>query len=311
MNRFIRWILSSLAYLFYTVAVILLLLWWRFPADSVRKRLVHELNTTQSAWLWRIGSLEASLPPGIELGDMRLATRENPDLVLFEADSVRLRPDIRRLTGLETIPFRYTIRTMGGTVRGRTLLHLKTRRITGEETFEGLNLAALTGLRQKLRRPLSGSMSGTCTYDMALADPLRGTMRMDVRVANGFIGLRQPVFGLDQLDFSETTVSLDYADRLLTFARGRLDAKLLGADYSGTLALRSPLFMSELKLSGTIEPRPELLGRLQDTTVVTLIKSQLQSGRLAFNVSGTLLEPGIQFTGASGVLDGIIQGSGR
>jgi len=64
-------------------------------------------------------------------------------------------------------------------------------------------------------------------------------------------------------------------------------------------------------MQGFLAPRPELLSRLHDDAVVSLIKEQLRDGKLSFTVSGTLLEPGILFHGLSGVIDGVIERSAR
>ena len=77
------------------------------------------------------------------------------------------------------------------------------------------------------------------------------------------------------------------------------------------MVLADNLLNSGLNLQGSFEPRPELLGGLKDPNMIQLIKGQLRDGKLMFTITDTIQMPGISFEGASGVIDGMIQGRGR
>lgn len=121
----------------------------------------------------------------------------------------------------------------------------------------------------------------------------------------------QPVFGLSQLEFSRMTAAVNLRDGVITLEQGAVESRMLAGEYSGTVSLARPPQMSEVKIEGFMEPRPELLGTIKDSATLALIRNQLKEDKLSFTISGTLFEPGITFQGASGVIDGIIQGGAR
>jgi hypothetical protein len=116
---------------------------------------------------------------------------------------------------------------------------------------------------------------------------------------------------LDQVDFNVMTTNLSVKNRIVTIDNGVLDSRLFNVTYKGTLKLTDSLYTSGITLQGFIEPRPEMLGGMKNAAAVTLIKNQLQNNKLSFTINGTLIEPGILFKGASGIIDGIIDGGVR
>ena len=200
---------------------------------------------------------------------------------------------------------------MDGSLRGQGFLRAENRMLRCEGEAENLQLGGLTALWAMLDRTASGKLSGHYRFEGDWRDPAQGVFTAELRVAEGSLSLQQAVFGLAQLEFGEMTGSLELRERVLALTKGRVDSRLLAGEYNGTVTLANPLQISEMKIDGSLEPRPELLSNLRNQATVTLIKKQLRDNKLSFALSGTILEPGIQFRGASGVIDGVIQGGAR
>lgn len=312
MNKVLRWLAASVGYLLYTATVLVLLLWILLPNDSLRLWLQARLNMASPAFRWEIKELHAALPAGLVATDVRLQEAGATGEELLQVSELKVFPDLRELiASRKELPFRYQLRAVEGTLRGKASLLEEGNKLRCEGDAENLQLEGLTTLWARLGRTATGKLSGHYRFEGDWRDPYQGAFTAELRVAEGNISLQQPVFGLDQLEFGQMTGSLELRERVLTLTQGKLDSRLLAGEYSGTVTLANPLPMSEVKVDGTLEPRSELLSGLPNQATVILIRKQLRDNKLSFALSGTILEPGIQFRGASGVIDGIIQGGER
>jgi type II secretion system protein N len=312
MNKVLRWLAASIGYLLYTALVLVLLLWVLLPADSIRLWLQTRLNSASPDLRWEIADLQATLPAGLVASDVRLQEAGGAQEELLQVAELRIMPDLRSLlTSRAELPFRYQLRTTGGTLRGTASLLEEYAKLRCEGDAENLQLAGLTVLWTRIGRTATGKLSGHYRFEGDWRDPYQGVLTAELQLAEGSISLQQPVFGLDQLEFSQLTTTLELRDRVLALTGGTVESRLLAAEYSGTVTLDNPLLMSEVKIDGMLEPRSELLSSLRDQATVTLIRNQLRDNKLSFVLNGTMLEPGIQFQGSSGVIDGIIQGGER
>lgn len=311
MNKVLRWFAASVGYLVYTVLVLLLLLWFLLPADSVRLWLQAQLNAASPDLRWEIKELHAALPAGLVATGLRLqGADESEDL--FQVKELRITPDLRALfAGKGEFQFRYQLKALDGGLRGQATLLKDSGNLRCEGEAENLQLGKLTQLWTMLGRPVTGKLSGHYRFEGDWRTPYQGVLTADLRVAEGSFSLQQPVFGLDLFEFSQLTGSMELKNRALALTKGKVESRLLAGDFQGTVTLAESLPVSEVKVDGSLEPRPELLSGLRDQAVVTLIKKQLRDNKLSFALNGTMLEPGIQFQGASGAIDGIIQGGER
>lgn len=311
MKKFLHWILSILGYASYTIAVLVVLLWFLFPAESVRQWLAAKLGEQSNSLAWNIGDLHIAWPLSIVGLDIR-AVKKGGKEVFVQVDELKIRPDVTKIVRFaDESPVTYRASLLGGTVSGDASLDrgLGTVRCSGE--IRNVKLGGMDGVWQQLGRKGSGTLSGSFSYEGPWQGLLSGTVQADLAVADGSLEFLQPVFGLGSLDFNRLTTALSLRDRVATFENGKIESDLFGVDFAGTVTLADTLLGSGLDIKGSFEPRPEMLGSLKDPAVVQLIKGQLRENKLTFTLSDTLLEPGILFAGVSGVIDGIIQGSGR
>ncbi|MFZ5797929.1 MAG: type II secretion system protein GspN [Desulfobulbaceae bacterium] len=309
MKRFLRWLTASLGYLLYTTLVLALLFWLLLPGDSIRDWLENRLNAASPDLRWEIGKLAAALPPALVASKITVREEGEAGLELLQVAELRLMPDLRALLTVDrAIPFRYRVRMLDGTIEGKGVLPEDRGRLRLAGEAADLQLKNLTEFWNMVGRTASGILSGSFQFEGAWQRPAQGLLEAELHVADGNVSLQQPVFGLDQLAFGLLTGSLELREGVLTLAEGRLDSGLLAGEFGGSVVLRTPLVMSTLAVEGALEPRPELLSSLRDKATVTLIRNQLSDNKLSFVLNGSLLEPGIQFRGTAGIIDGIITG---
>ncbi|HER62744.1 MAG TPA: type II secretion system protein GspN [Desulfobacteraceae bacterium] len=311
MKTFIRLILSVLGYGVYTFAVLLLLLWFLFPAESVRVWLQAQLDRLNPALSWEIDELRVAWPLSVVARDIQAKQIDGGDL-LMDVNEVKFRPNIKGLTRVrQEWPVSYQVKFLDGAVNGVAALDRDQPKVKCSGEMKDLQIGGLEGIWQQMGRSGSGTLSGPFSYEGELPELLSGDLQADLIVKNGSIELLQPVMGLENLSFNQLTASLSLEDRVMTITGGEMDSNLFAADFGGTITLTDNLLGSGLDISGTFEPRPELMGGLKDPAVMQLIKGQLRDNKLNFQLSDTLLAPGMLFQGTSGVIDGILQGSGR
>ena len=312
MKRFVGWLFSSLGYVLYTVLVLVVLLWVLFPVDRVRVWLQAQINSTSPSFHWEIGALQRAWPISVVASGIRLKQDEEDREPLVQIDEVKIMPDIGGVLGVKTnIPVRYRVKILEGTVRGTGSYFMENGLVQCIGDMEGLELDKLKEIWRIMNRQAAGTMSGPFSYEGPWRKLPQGSLQSDLAVTDGVIALHQPVFGLSQLEFSRMTATLSLRDQVIALEEGAVESKMLAGEYSGTVSLTAPPLMSEVKINGSIEPRPELLGSIKDSATLALIRNQLKENKLSFAISGTLLEPGITFQGASGVIDGIIEGGAR
>ena len=312
MSRFLRWLASSIGYLLYTALVLVVMLWVLLPRQSIRLWLQGQLNTASPDLQWEIKEVNAALPGVLVATGLRLReTGTNGEEVLL-IDELRVLPDFKSLlASRKDVTLRYQLRTLDGSLRGTAALLEGGSKLRCDGEAQDLELGKLASLWNSLGRTVAGKLSGQYRFEGAWREPDQGSLTADLRAIDGGISLLQPVFGLEQLEFSQLAGSLQLQAGTMALSKGKFESRMLAGEFTGTLSLADTLALSQLKVDGSLEPRPELLGGLRDQAVVTMIKKQLRENKLSFALSGTVLEPGIQFRGVSGAIDGIIQGGGR
>ncbi|HDK43753.1 MAG TPA: type II secretion system protein GspN [Desulfobacteraceae bacterium] len=307
----IRKIFAALGYLGYTLAVLALLLWFLFPAASVRAWLETQLDGLNPELTWKIRGLGFTLPVGLVATDIRISNGDQTTpLLRIDRLAVRLDPAVL-LANKKEVPLSYTLQTLGGTVKGKAFVARAGSGMRCSGTMRNLQIGRMTGVWREMGRTAAGSLSGRFTWQGEWRRPALGALQADIVLSSGDIGLQRPILSLDRLKFNRMSVKVSLENGVVTLADGKVGSRLFSAGYGGTVTLMPYFQESGVNMRGFLAPRPELLSRLHDDAAVSLIREQLQDGKLSFTVSGTLLEPGILFHGISGVIDGVIERSAR
>lgn len=309
MKSFLHWILSVLGYGAYTLVVLVVLLWVLFPTESFRQFL--EARLEQQNITWEIGTLRIAWPLSLVGTNIKVVEKGGKE-VLVLVDELKVRPNIAGITRLAAEwPVSYRAGLLGGIVSGDASLDPQSGTVKCSGKINTVEIGAMEGFWRQFGRKGSGRLSGSFKYDGKWPDLLAGNIQADLAIADGSLELLQPLFGQERLEFKRVTTDLVFRNRIATFEKGKIDSDLFAVEFAGTVTLADTISGSGLDINGSFEPRPELLASLKDPTALQLIKGQLRENKLTFTLSDTLQEPGILFKGGSGVIDGIIEGSGR
>lgn len=298
----IRWLFRAVAYACYIVVVTIFLLWYLFPSEDVRSWLNGRLNSLYPAVSWQIEQLAFRLPARIVASGMSLRILETTgNAVRIEQASFDLDP--WQLLQAGTLAGTYRLALQSGTVDGMFHFVPETYHLEADGTVKELNIQHLQALLNQVERKISGNLSGTITFQGNLRHPRAGNAEGDFVCREGEVEFHEPVLGLSTMPYTEISGQGSLREEQLYLREGRLDSPFLAGEFSGTILPAVDLRMSGLKFAGELTPRPELFAGITDDLIKTLLRSQLEDGKLPFTVTGTLREPGILFRGLSVEID--------
>ena len=311
--RFLKLMIQAGGYLVYTLVVLVFMLWYQFPAAAVKAKVEAELHKHTPDLEWEIGNISPSLPIAVRLNDVKISSSGSGSgkkkKTVVKIDSLSLRPDLLAYRRNGKLSVGYSLKIFGGKVSGR--LHLAddyTMQYNGK--VDGVKAGVLNTLHD-FDRVVLGTLSGNFTGKGKLDGMPVIELQGDVKLQKGTISLQEPVLGMEQLVFNEVNCQIKYDSGMIDISNGKLESRLLAADYAGTISPNNQVMLSRLQLTGTLIPRPEFLAGIKDAMAVTVLKKQLRGGKLPFTINGTLQKPGIVFSGLPAGMNKRMQGEGR
>ncbi|MGR0480029.1 MAG: type II secretion system protein GspN [Candidatus Electronema sp. V4] len=291
--------MRMLGYLLYAVAALLFMLWLQFPAAAVKAKAESELNRLAPGLRWQIGSVGLALPADLRFSQITISGEEKSGQPLI-IESLSLRPDFAAWRKNGSWSAFWRLRLLGGSGDGRLGLNKARSGLdySGELRAVSLEHPGLKPLLEDFGRTLSGSFSASFSGSQDVRLGLFAELKGEVRIEKGAVSLQEPVLGMEQLAFDQLRGKIKSQGGTLLLQDGKLESKLLAADFSGDLRLTQPAASSPVRLKGGLNPRPELLASLGGGPIAaSLLKSRLQNGKLPFTITGPLNAPGIVFSG--------------
>lgn len=308
MKKLLSRLATVFGYFIYALGVIIVLLWVLFPTDSARKWLEKGLNA-ESSLVWKIGRLKTTFPLKIKINNVRLYDPDDTENPVVTIQSVDLTPDIGEIVKMKKqLPMHYIINVFDGTVEGDLLVFGDVSEIKCDGSFKAIDTGKVEYLWETTGREGAGKLSGTFKYNGKWQEPFSGELDSLFDIQDGSISLQQPILGLDEVRFSVLSSKISMQNGTIVFEDGVVNSRLFNISYQGNLLLDDEFFESILEINGSMEPLSELFAGFENPMVVTLIRKEMENNKLAFSISGTLMKPGIQFKGSSGIIDGIVEG---
>ena len=281
------------AYALYAVAVTAVLLWYLFPATTVRQWLLFRLHRAVPALQCTIGELKLASPGRLVLRDVRLSSGQQAEKVLLTFGQVSLAPDGLAMLRERKVLGRLRLQLASGGIvsrlepEGSGKLHL-------EGQVRGVRLEQLQGVQARLGRSFSGTLSGSFRGLLDLRDPRQSRIEANLVLEQGELTLKKPVLGLDRLPYGLIGSSVLLEKGRLRLDKGNVESRLLHGEFHGSVIPGRDMADSAILLKGVVRPRPELFARL-GKGVSRMVRSQLRKGALDFSITGSLAEPGILF----------------
>lgn len=306
--RFFKWLIKTSCYLLYTLAVLVFMLWYQFPAAAVKSRVEFELHRLTPNLQWKIGSIGLILPADIRLNEIEISDRKKQKKPLLIIDYLALRPDLPAYHQNRKLSAGYRLGALDGRVNGRMILADDHNNLRFDGNASGIIINGLHKQLQEIDRTVSGTLSASFMGKGMVRGPGVVELQGDVKLLKGSISFQKSVLGMKQLAFNQVSSKVKYTSGVIHLAGGRVDSRLLAGEFTGTVKPTGSIARSTLRLNGALIPRPEFLTGLDDGSSVNLLKKQLKGGKLPFTISGTLKEPGIVFTGLPADFNKRLQG---
>jgi len=286
---------NILLYTVYGIALALGLLHFRFPAEAYMEYLQDRVRQVDSRFNASAESVRPLLPLGLRFVSPRIAMEDRSDAALFKARSLLV---TRRIGGWlkGRNVYDFDARAYGGGITGNADLRENDVRapLSAVVRLDNINLLDHEYLQVIARQPVSGRLAGTLAFHGVRDRWIEGEGKADLRILNGRVALKNPVWRFDAIHIDEANVVMALKERRLLIERVAFRGKEVEGSMTGTIQLKDVLRESRLNLRGTVRPLPSLskmLGGLLGRSLSSKLK--LNTG-VSFVIHGTIDEPDIK-----------------
>ena len=292
LNRAFRLVGSGIGYVLYVVGVLVLLLWFLFPQETMRRSLEAGLGRIWPEMHWRIGAMAVAMPPSVVLSDVQGHGNGGDKKTLVRFDRVTVHPQFSESLKAKRLQAGYRVEIGKGSVAGR--LWIDGGNLHVEGTVERINLADIPWIDHQLRRALDGLAFGRFAV-MVPKDDRTPSLEADIKVENGRVGLKQPMLSHSELPITSAAVTLQSRGEMMHVDKGMVDSELLDSRFSGTIRLSPDPMSSQVDLQGEVQPKKKFFKAVNNTLAYEAFRLQLKDNHLPFTITGTLMEPGIHY----------------
>jgi type II secretion system protein N len=289
-------LLKLSGYLVYTVAVVLVLLWYKFPADAFKSRIEQDLNIMTPTLQWAVEKIILFPPFNVQLRNISIIGKKEQN-TLIKIQSIHLRPDpiIWKKTG--NVTGKYTCRLLDGAIAG----HVGVTKDHSVLEYDGavqditIDTNELAFIQQEYERTVHGTLSGTFSGTRMLKKNNQALLQGQFTFAQGTLSLQEPVLGMKQIDFDSIETKLAFNAGMMSINQGKVSSPLFAADFQGSMKTMVPCSLSHIDVQGSFQPRAEFASSVDSPSLVALLKKEMQKGDIPFTVIGPLKRPGIKF----------------
>ncbi len=295
LKRMCRWLGGPFGYLFYTLALLVLLLWLLFPKEACHRYVVQSINNAYPLLNWQVQSMTLQITEGITLKGIEGYDARDTKKPLVRVDSVILQPDIAGMMQTKHLQAAYQMGLGKGVVAGVVQMTGWGKGVRIEGSVKGVQLADCAILARQLEREVQGTVSAT--FEIRIPSLSEGIPEMETKlsVAQGRLGLKRPILDHTVLPFSRAEVILRGRGKALQLEQGLVDSELFTGKFSGNMTIFRDLVASQLDIRGTLQPQPAFFKGVDNASLLKVIRTQIKEKTVPFRVSGDLYNPGIHF----------------
>jgi type II secretion system protein N len=284
----VRW----LAYLLFVLIFSGILIFYKFPYESVETRLEAFIAEHWGLKL-DVADLRPSLPPRLKFSKFSLRRLGHEGQPIFYATQGYLCPRILPLFGGK---FAVTIhaKAYGGSLNGdaalKSLFEVRTYNLRA--SWQAIQLERHSALQLLLARQLSGKLSGELKLDGSIEDWVNSSGIAKIRLSEGSCPIESPYVKVKTFDGLEVSAAMKLNSGRLEIDNCRFQAQGIRGSFDGIVQLNPRLYESVLDLAGQCQIDSTLLNFTADSNkaFVALLDN---NAPLPFHVRGTLGEPKI------------------
>ena len=269
----------AFGYAVFAMAALFVFLYVRFPGDMFARHLAAIATDLNPDAMVLIDSVKPAIPPGINFKNVKLGFRDNPAATIY-VDTFTLKPAWLSLFKGQTT-FVLTAKTYGGSVEAQAATKqflAADGPIDGKLNLDGIDIASIGYLRERLGRQISGNLKGTMTFSGTILSPASGVSTFEFTLVDGSYRFQESIMGMDRLEFKKVEASIGMKNGVLTVNRLKLAGDKINGTLSGNIVLNGTDIKSSLL---SLNFAFELPG---------------QNKKLSLVMTGTLANPLIKYT---------------
>lgn len=282
-----------IGYTIYGIFLTLVLLYLRFPSDSIRdyvRTSVHNINPGLSITFKKVSP---SFFLGLRFILVECRLQDSPEQDVFKGENILVRPKILSLFS-KNPEYRFYCRAYDGIIKGRINLpkNVQEGMFNLSTEFNNIHIDDNYPLPSFLTDYVDGVLEGTITYSGDNLYDTNGAGEASLTLSNGSFELMEPILDINVIYYKEVLFTAALKGQILNIS----DINLKGDDFlaqaSGEIGLKDPIDRSSLNLKCTIEPTASFIKEAGDAAL--LIKQALKNGKISFTLQGTISKPNVR-----------------
>lgn len=245
---------ALLGYILAGIAMLVLLLYLRFPGEAVTSYVKAVAAVRSPGMLLSIDTAQPAVPPGVEFVNVTAGFRGRPEATLH-ADRLAIRPGWLSLFR-GRFAFLLAAEGYGGEARGRVdyadLFSLQGP-LSAEANFREIRIEKCAWLRDALVRQITGTLKGSVSFSGTAGALNSGTGNLDFTLTNGTYQLLESLLGFDKIDFAKVDAKISFRNNAMKIMGLTLNGEKLRISLKGNILFADDIRESQIDLNGTIE----------------------------------------------------------
>jgi len=279
-----KWIL----YAVYILAIAGILLYSRFPADTVSGYLLFHAKNLFPGCNAVIGDIKPAFPPGLKLSRVNILWQNRS---LLNIDQAVVAPGYLSILKDHKV-LHIAAKAYGGAIKARITAggDESARPVSAHAVIEDISLEKIAWLKSISNRDLSGFLEGKIDYNrQSPEEPLRSSLTF----TDLTIEMLVPVFNMESFDFKSVETDIVVNNQKVLVTRCVLRGQKVDGNLTGSVSLKEPIEKSTFNLSGTLKIHPAFMAYLKKHLPASLLPKK-KSGDNSFPIRffGTLDKPG-------------------
>jgi len=284
MSKLKTWVL----YPGYIICVTVFFLYMLFPQEAAMEYLSGYLGEHYPDYAVTADTIKPDFPPGLKLDGVDISYNGEKWVNL---EQLHIRP--KYLTVFSTAK---TVRFKGKAYQGDLWGTIEFEQ--SAESYEMIASAELKGilleenehLQTLSGRKIAGRLDSTLVYGSEKGEDKR--LNVNLHVADGEVGLTNPLFSINNLAFETVDAELVVDRRSLKLKRCTVDGDQVKGDVTGVVLFRQPFERSRLEFKGNVKPQHLLMASLKKVLPKSMLPSK-KTGEKVFPVKlyGTIEKP--------------------
>jgi type II secretion system protein N len=278
-----------LGYTLYVVLVTLVLLYYLFPARAVEEFVDNSIRRINPALGFKAEKVRPWVPAGMRISGGQIYVNDSSVTPVFKTDTMYIMARILKL-----IQGKYSFDLDGtaysGEISGRfDSGDNNAETFDSELVFKDLDLAGYEFPAGRFQHKITGLVSGEIVYNN---DSAGGNGMAQLRLNNGRLQFQTPIFGINAIDLQNIDLELELQNKRIKIEKAELTGSEVKGVMNGFILLHSDIKLSQLKLTGTLEPLAEFYKNYPE--IRELLKSmnkRVKRGQYFYSITGTLGAP--------------------